>query len=110
MANYASILEEQYEEQKGTIKSYKLSILLLGLVGIGLILFAITKLNAQSQAQGLITIGGGIFMLVCARLPYAELAPMRKKKALYKGALVLCKDYDNLPPEDKQFVRDVARS
>jgi len=104
--NFASYFEDQIKIQQHAIRSYKWSIAILALIGIGIIIVSLIIDTAKGFAPDLIKIGGGAFTAALATLPYKEIAPRRERISCYTHLHESFEDAEKLPAEElKQLVQ-----
>ena len=117
ISNFASYLEEQINIQQQAIRSFKYSIALIMLVGVGIIIVSLIIDTAKGFAPDLIKLGGGAFMAALATLPYKEIAPRRERikcysflKGKFEAAETLSKEeQDDLTKWATEIVKENAR-
>jgi hypothetical protein len=106
--NFAPYFEDQIRIQERAIRSYKYSIAVLALIGMGIILASIFLDTAKGLAPDLIKLGGGVFTAALATLPYREIPPRRERITSYTHLKNYFEHVDELPPEERQVLTQMA--
>ena len=106
--DYVNYFEDQIKVQQQAIRSFKLSIVILVLVGLIVILLSIVIDTAKGFAPDLIKIGGGAFTAALATLPYKEISPRRERITLYKFIKESLTIVETLPLEERQRIMQMA--
>jgi hypothetical protein len=104
--NFAGYFDEQIRVQQRAIRSYRLCIVPLVAVGMGLIVYSLVL--EKDTASDIIKLGGGIFATALAALPYKEITPRRERIVVFTMLKQHLENMEDLPIEERQLFEQMA--
>ena len=105
--NFAPYFDEQIKVQQRAIRSYRLWIVPLLVVGIGLIAYSL-RTSGSEIASDIIKLGGGIFTTALATLPYKEITPRRERIVFFTMLRKHLENIEELPADERQLFLQMA--
>lgn len=106
--DFAPYLGEQIHILQQAIRSFKWSMVVLILVGLGIVIVSLVMDSAKGFAPDLIKLGGGVFMVALATLPYKEIAPRHERIKCYGFLKAKFEVVETLSKEEQQDLTKLA--
>jgi hypothetical protein len=106
--NFADYFEGQIEVQQRAIRSYRVWVTILIVVGLGIIVYSFIS-SVKEMSSDLIKTGGGIFTAALAALPYKEITPRRERIVAFSLLKTEFRKDEELPPEILELAMETIR-